>query len=209
MKKKILKRFLRSAPVQNMLSLLIAGYIRFVYFTSRKKMDFDPLAVPYVTGDMPAIFSFWHGNLLMIAPVCPKVKTHVLISTHHDGDIIARTVKRFGIQAIRGSSRHGGRQAAVQAIRVLKDGGRIAITPDGPKGPRLKIQEGVITLANAASVPIIPVACSSTHHRLLGSWDKFILVFPFGSLHYRVGAPMVNPSSQTLEAFMLEQSLER
>lgn len=203
----MLKRFLRSSPVQNFLSFLIAGYIRFVYYTSRRQMDFDPLAAPYVTGDLPAIFSFWHGNLLMIAPVCPKVKTHVLISTHHDGDIIARTVDRFGIKAIRGSSRHGGREAAKQAIKVLKSGGRIAITPDGPKGPRLKIQEGVITLANAANVPIIPVACSSTRHKLLGSWDKFILVFPFGSLRYRVGAPMVSPSSETLEAYMLEQSL--
>jgi hypothetical protein len=121
---------------------------------------------------------------------------------HHDGEIIARCMGRFGIQAIRGSSRHGGRSAALQAVKILKAGGRIAITPDGPGGPRLKIQEGIITLARLADVPVIPVTCASTSHRLLASWDAFMLVFPFGTLRYRVGPPLANPSKEELESWM-------
>lgn len=201
----MLKRFLRSSPVQDFLSFLIAAYIWLVYYTSRKRMDVNPLAAPYLAGSSPAIFSFWHGSLLMIAPVCPKAKTHVMISTHHDGEIIARTINRFGIQVIRGSSKRGGRSAAMNAIKVLKAGGHVAITPDGPRGPRLKIREGVITLARLADVPVIPVTCSSTRHRLLASWDRFMLVFPFGALCYRVGPPIASPSREMLETYMIEQ----
>jgi lysophospholipid acyltransferase (LPLAT)-like uncharacterized protein len=168
-------------------------------------MDINPLATPYIKGIFPAIFVFWHGNLLMIAPICPKVKTHVIISTHHDGEIITRSISRFGIQVIRGSSRHGGRGAALQAIKILRSGGHVAITPDGPRGPHMKVQQGIITLARLANVPVIPVTCSSSRHRLLASWDKFMLVFPFGALCYRVGAPIADPFKEGLETTLIEQ----
>ncbi|HEU5046598.1 MAG TPA: DUF374 domain-containing protein [Rickettsiales bacterium] len=169
-------------------------------------MDIDELALPYLNGDLPAIFSFWHGSLLMMAMICPKAnKTHAIISTHHDGEIIARTIQRFGIDVIRGSTTRGGAKAAAKAIRALRAGEHIVITPDGPKGPRMKVQTGVIDLARLANVPVICIACHSSRHRLMSSWDKFMVVFPFGAIYYRVSSPLANPTSATLEACMVEQ----
>lgn len=206
--KKILKTLIRTSAVQNGISFFITAYIRLVYYTSRKHLDIDDLALPYIKGQLPAIFSFWHGSLLMMAMICPKDnKKHVIISTHHDGEIIARTMQRFGIDAIRGSSTRGGAKAAMQVIKALRIGEHVVITPDGPKGPRMKVQKGIISLARLTNVPVISLACHSSWHKLMPSWDNFMIVLPFGTLYYRVSPPLVSPTAKTLETYMVEQQM--
>lgn len=207
--KKLLKRVTKSAAFHAVLVWLIAQYIRLVYYSSRRHLDMPESAKPYMTGEKPVVLVFWHGRLLLMPFLSPpKRKMNALISTHRDGEIIAKTMGHFGLDTIRGSTSRGGVAAAINAIRVLKDGHNVSITPDGPRGPTQKVQGGVVKIAEKAGVPIIAMTFSSTRHRRAKSWDRFMVALPFGTIYYRVSAPMWNPTSEELEAAMVAQTEE-
>jgi hypothetical protein len=98
-----------------------------------------------------------------------------LISRHRDGEIIARIVARFGHRAVRGSSTRGGASALRDLIRLGRAGADLVVTPDGPKGPRQEAKLGVIQLARATGLPIVPLAfsCSKKNSSRagIGSWS--------------------------------------
>ncbi len=104
------------------------------------------------------ILAFWHAQQLMMPLAIPGLEAHVLISQHRDGELIRRIVARFGLDAVRGSSTRGGAEAFRQLIRIGRSGGNLVITPDGPKGPRQVAKVGVVQLARATGLPIIPMA---------------------------------------------------
>ncbi|MFM7223680.1 MAG: lysophospholipid acyltransferase family protein [Bacteroidota bacterium] len=95
------------------------------------------------------ILAFWHAQQLMIPLGYRGAGTHILISQHHDGELIARIVARFGHRAVRGSSTRGGVGALRALIRLGRSGTDLVVTPDGPKGPRQVAKRGVIELAKA------------------------------------------------------------
>ncbi|MEX1036643.1 MAG: DUF374 domain-containing protein, partial [Sneathiella sp.] len=66
-----------------------------------------------------------------------------------------------------------------QMLKVLKKGEVAVITPDGPRGPRMRAQDGVVRLAAMSGVPVYPVSFSTTRGKILGSWDRFLLAAPF------------------------------
>lgn len=103
------------------------------------------------------IIAFWHGQQLMMPLAYRGRQARILISQHRDGELIYRIVKRFGFGAIRGSTTKGGQEALRQLIRSGQQGVDLVITPDGPKGPRHIVQPGVIALAKATGLPIIPL----------------------------------------------------
>ncbi len=105
-----------------------------------------------------AILAFWHGQLLMMPHMCMGRPLDVMISRHADGEMIARTMVHFGFGAVRGSSTRGGAVALKGAIRSIRAGRDVVVTPDGPKGPARVVQSGVIELARATGAPIVPVA---------------------------------------------------
>src|SRR5690348_12158419 len=125
------------------------------------------------------ILAFWHAQQLMIPIGYRGVGAHVLISRHGDGEIIARIIARFGHEAVRGSSTRGGAGALRALIKLGRAGQDLVVTPDGPKGPRQVAKLGVVQLAKATGLPIVPVAfaCSSKH--LFSSWDHFMVPYPF------------------------------
>lgn len=131
----------------------------------------------------------------------------MLISQHPDGQIIARTVGHFGIDTVEGSTTRGG-TGAVRAIRrVLDDGGWVGVTPDGPRGPRMRASIGAINLARLSGVSILPLAFSTKRGRVLGSWDRFMLPFPFSKGALVWGDPIDVDRDMTddaLEAIRLE-----
>ncbi len=104
----------------------------------------------------------------------------MLISGHRDGQLIARTVGYFGIDTIEGSSSKGGTAALRTMVRFLKLGEYVGITPDGPRGPRMRVGGAIVGMARLSGVPIIPVAYATNKRKILGSWDKFIIAKPFG-----------------------------
>ena len=121
------------------------------------------------------ILAFWHGRQLMIPLAYHGRDVHILISRHRDGELISRTMARFGYHSVRGSSTRGGTAALRQLIKVARSGVDIAITPDGPKGPRYVAQPGAVQLAKVTGLPILPItfSCSkknSSPHGT-GSWS--------------------------------------
>ena len=103
------------------------------------------------------ITCFWHGRLLLMPFAARGVKARVLISRHRDGEFIARVIRFFGLGTIRGSYRKGGVSALREILTAAKQGWNIVITPDGPKGPRYKIKEGLVEVAKLTQMPIFPV----------------------------------------------------
>ncbi len=193
--KKLFKRLFKSTFFSWLICFLAAGYIRFVYRTSRVRMDMDEEAKAYLGGELPAVFAFWHGRMLMIPPV-------------RDGEMIARTMHRFGFGTVRGSSTRGGVTAGMQAIKALLAGDNVAVTPDGPKGPAMKLQPGVLLIAEQSGVPVIPVTYASTRSKRMRTWDRFMVALPFGTIYYKVGAPMMGAGPELLENEMVRLTQE-
>jgi len=104
------------------------------------------------------IIAFWHARQLMMPLTYRGTQAYILISQHQDGEIIARIVERFGLKAVRGSSTRGGVEALRELIRLGRSGVDLVVTPDGPKGPAQVVKMGVIQLARASGLPIVPLA---------------------------------------------------
>ena len=116
------------------------------------------------------ILAFWHAQQLMMPLGFPGLEAHVLISQHLDGELIRRIVARFGLDAVRGSSTRGGAEAFRKLIRLGRSGYNLVLTPDGPKGPRQVAKLGVVQLARATGLPIVPMAfgCSKKNSLRVG-----------------------------------------
>ncbi len=116
------------------------------------------------------IFAFWHSRQLMMPLAYRGREIYVLISRHRDGEIIARIIARFGFRSVRGSTTRGGVRALRELIRVGRSGVDLCVTPDGPKGPAQVAQAGVVELAKATGLPIVPVtfSCSKKNFAPVG-----------------------------------------
>lgn len=140
--------------------------------------------------------------------MCPLVEQSpipvaVMISNNRDGEIISRVVQRFNATTIRGSTRDprknrdkGGARAGMEALDHLNSGGSLGITPDGPRGPRMRAQQGAAVLSAQTGVRCVPLAYSTTRGRLLKSWDRFLLPTPFARGAYVAGDPIPAPPSR-------------
>ena len=132
----------------------------------------------------PVIYILWHNRFFTVPAAWNKIcRSHrqsvTLTSASHDGDMVARAMAVFGLGAVRGSSSRRAVAALVGLKHALRDGLDVCLTPDGPRGPRYKIQPGVIKLAQATGAPIIPVhVCFSSAWRLK-TWDRFVIPMPF------------------------------
>ena len=141
-----------------------------------------------------AILAFWHNRLLLL-PFVYRYRMHLknlvaMVSRSRDGEFVANFLDRFGFTTIRGSSSKGGGQTFTQAVRMARKGYDIAITPDGPRGPRYQVQPGIIKLAQMTSLPIVPVAYQASIRWELNSWDGFIIPAPCARLVLEL-APVV------------------
>lgn len=187
--KKTFKKILKSKVTQGVLCLLVYLYIRLVHLTCRWQVENF-----YKTDDLASkravIFAFWHGRLLMVAPFAPKVPLNIVISNHNDGELITKVMEYFKFGFVRGSSKQDAMSAFKNIIRDLKKGTSIAVTPDGPRGPRMRLGGNIITIAQMASVPIIPVTYSVSKCRILSSWDRFMVAKPFAKGVFIYGDPI-------------------
>jgi lysophospholipid acyltransferase (LPLAT)-like uncharacterized protein len=192
---KLGQRIVRSDSLRHLLCAIIALYIRFVYATSRWTVEGGAAAQLHFREKRPFILAFWHGRLLMMPMAWPRdVPIHMLISGHRDGRIIADAVGHFGIASIAGSSSRGGLAALRAMVKTLKDGACVGITPDGPRGPAMQASPGIVAAARLAQVPIIPLAYATRRRRIMGTWDRFHLAFPFTSGIHLWGEPISVPA---------------
>jgi lysophospholipid acyltransferase (LPLAT)-like uncharacterized protein len=161
------------------------------------------------------IAAFWHSRILMVSYLYKGWGGAVLVSKSKDGEIMTQVLKRQGHETIRGSTSRQGVQAMAKLIKTLKADIRPGVVvPDGPRGPRFKVQPGVITLAQKTGYPIVPISYSAKRLKVFASWDRFILPYPFSTGRVIYGTPISVPSDldgKTRELYRakLEDELSR
>lgn len=200
----MLKRVLRHNAVRIILCWIGAWYIRLVWSTGSWIIENDSLPKRMWAEKKPFIMAFWHGHLLLMPCAWQTGRTiHMLISRHRDGQMISGTISHFGLQTVSGSSGKGGGAAVRQILKALKAGDNAGITPDGPRGPRMRAGRGIVDIARLGGVPVIPCAFSCEKRRILGSWDQFRLPLPFSRGIILWGDPI--DVAQDLDPDELEQ----
>jgi hypothetical protein len=176
----VIKTITRKPSVRRFLCRLGAYYIRFVFRSGRWQTVRGDIPQRFLDENKPFIAGFWHGRLLMMPYAWTGPQAfHTLISEHPDGRLIADTIAHFGFGAIAGSSTRGGAAALRKILQVLADGEYVGITPDGPRGPRMRASDGIVTVARLAGAPIVPVSFGAARRRVLNTWDRFVLALPF------------------------------
>lgn len=131
----------------------------------------------------PFIFAFWHGQLLPLLYVHRGEGVQVVISSHRDGELVARVAEKLGHRTIRGSSSRGAARALLGIVRELEAGFEVAVTPDGPRGPARKFASGALIAAQRVGCPIIGIGVSVSRAWRLRSWDRFMIPKPFARVN--------------------------
>lgn len=192
------------------IGILGSWLIRLLGLTIR--IDDMPKGFNEKTKNLHAIYAFWHCMLLIPAYVGRRRRIQVLISRHSDGEYIAQVIKRLGFGVIRGSTTRGGIRALKALVDKAKDGASLAITPDGPRGPRFVVQSGSIYLGKKTHLPIIPTVVGLSRYWELPSWDKFRIPKPFSRALMMYGDPFyipVNINEEEMEHYrsLLEKTM--
>jgi lysophospholipid acyltransferase (LPLAT)-like uncharacterized protein len=174
------KRWRRSKFSLGFASWLIATYAKLVWVTGRWTIEGREHLLRMHEEGRPTFGAFWHGRMLVM-PFAqnPRIKFHMLISSHGDGHVIAGAVKYFGVEWIAGSSSEGGRAALRAMLRHLKAGDAVCITPDGPDGPAMRAKPGIVVAARLAKAAVLPVSYATRWRLILDSWDRFHVPLPF------------------------------
>lgn len=171
-----------------------AGLLRALFATLRVRIS-DPSNFMTAPPATPVIFAFWHNRILAITAAflrCyPGGRRGVLVltSASKDGMWLGELASRLGMGSVRGSSSRRGATAMRELIEKVEQGHDIAITPDGPRGPRYELGPGLIYLAQRARIPIIPLSARFGRCWRLRTWDGFCIPKPFGRIEVTIGAP--------------------
>jgi lysophospholipid acyltransferase (LPLAT)-like uncharacterized protein len=181
------RRVLKSDLVRNLGCRLVSLYIWLVFRTSPWRVVRGEIPKKFWDRGEPFILAFWHGRIaMMVFSWQRSARISMLISRHRDGEMIANVIARYGFSSIRGSAakpgsdKAKGGQAALKAmLRLLREGESVGITPDGPRGPRMRASDGATALARLSGAPVIPAAFATRRRKVLSSWDRFILPLPF------------------------------
>lgn len=151
------------------------------------------------TGSQRYLYCVWHDQIIMTVFAGRPLNMAGLVSRHHDGSYVADTIEMCGIKPVRGSTRHGGSQAMRQLIDTARDY-HIAITPDGPRGPRRELKDGIVFLASHSGRAIVPSAYQCRRcWKIRGNWTDMIIPKPFTKIVVRGGAPLQVPPDLSRE----------
>jgi len=205
------KKLLANSIVQYLIGRSIGGYMLFVGATTRWTKVNRAAVEPFWRPDGGKLIGcIWHGRF-SLTPLMwsfergvPKAK--MLISKSREGGIVAHTARTVGADVIRGSAakgekRKGGVEAMRAMARHIDGGGVICMTPDGPRGPRMRVKPGAIQLAKLARAPLLAVTWSTSHRVVFDkSWDHFILPLPFGRGALVWGDPIAPPPTDANDA---------
>jgi lysophospholipid acyltransferase (LPLAT)-like uncharacterized protein len=150
--------------------------------------------------DQNWIYATWHNNILMDALLLKKQNLISLVSASTDGRIAARVLELMGNRTVAGSSSRDGTKALLTMIKHIKSGQKGAITPDGPRGPRYKLQEGIIYIAQKTGAAMVPIHIEASRQWIFEkSWDKHKLPKPFSSVVISFGKPYHVPQKLSKE----------
>lgn len=206
---KLYRRILQTPTARSMLAATIAGYIRLVYATGRWQMIHGEIPEKLQKDGRSFIACFWHGRIMMMNVAKrprPDVPFYMLSSPHADGRLTTAVMGHFNIDTVMGSTRRGGLKALRQLARLLKGGALTGMTPDGPHGPRMRCGMGTIMLARLSGAPLLPTTFSARPSKIIRSWDRFMLPWPFCRGVFVCGEPIevaADADADTMEAARL------
>jgi lysophospholipid acyltransferase (LPLAT)-like uncharacterized protein len=181
---RLLKRLGSLQAFQWLLAAIGAGYVLLVRWTSRIDRSPPPAGGPF-------IIAMWHGRLAMLHQLRFGDRALVaLISSHRDGQLISKCAWYYNIRTVTGSTTRGGLVAVRQLIRLARQGHSLFITPDGPRGPRMRVNQGVLDIARLSGLAILPAAIGSSGGKALNTWDGFVVPAPFSRITVRWGEPL-------------------
>lgn len=221
----MLKALLNNPAVQFLIGRSIGLYMLFCGATTRWRRVNRAAVEPFWTRpDHRVICGVWHGRFMLahclwaFEPQVPKAK--FLISRSREGGIVAHAARTVGSEVIRGSAGKRGQQkggvgATFEMVRHMEGGGMMAITPDGPRGPRMRAKMGPIQIARMAQAPLLPFVWSTRWRIVFDSWDRLVLPLPFGrgALVWgnAIPAPAPDASAEEMERIRLlfEQEMIR
>jgi lysophospholipid acyltransferase (LPLAT)-like uncharacterized protein len=150
----------------------------------------DPLAAE------PAerfIYALWHENFLIPIVRFGTPAVAALVSRHADGQVLGSLIRATGMRVVHGSTSRGGVAAVRQLLRADAEHRHLAVTPDGPRGPRRVVQPGVVYLASRAGMRIVPVGVGHRRPWRMKSWDSFAVPRPFSRVRCLFGEPLAVP----------------
>lgn len=196
---------MRSAPaqpttLQKAAALAGAVLLRALFATLRLRVH-DPHGFLANPPPQPVIYAFWHNRILAITAaflrVYPPGRRGVLVltSASKDGMWLGQLAARLGMGSVRGSSSRRGATAMRELLERVAQGYDIAITPDGPRGPKYELGSGLVYLAQKAGMPIIPCHARFGRTIRLKTWDRFAIPLPFASLDVTMGAALHVPAN--------------
>ncbi len=203
-----------------MLAVILSTYLDIALRTTRWRFENRAPADAAVASSTGIVACFWHGRI-PLGPACREVLAtkprKVIISLSADGEFIARAMERLSFPAIRGSSARaskaksaeakddkGGAGALREALKFIRSGGVVAITPDGPRGPAQVMAAGPVTLAKLSGAPVFLFGLCARPAFRLKSWDKTLLPLPFGQGAVVFVGPLYAPRDADDEALRLD-----
>ena len=200
----------RPSSLQRGAAIFGALLLRALFATLRLRVQ-DPhgfLAAPPAS---PVIYAFWHNRILAITAaflrVYPPARRGVLVltSASKDGMWLGELASRLGMGSVRGSTTRRGAVAMRELLDEVEAGHDIAITPDGPRGPKYSLGSGLVYLAQKAAIPVVP--CHARFHGALRlkTWDQFAIPFPFARLDVTLGPLIGIPPTGDETAFESER----
>jgi lysophospholipid acyltransferase (LPLAT)-like uncharacterized protein len=213
-KKKLLKNFI----IQNILAFFVSIYIYIVKLTSSIQYENQSIPEKYWNNNKSFILAFWHSQLMMVK-FSWKInkKINILASGHSDGRFGAIVGKYFNLNNIATSDKN--KSISLKLIfKLLNNNDYIGITPDGPRGPKELVSEGIIKIARTSNTPIISVGFWSSKNFKLHSWDSFLITLPFSKCSFVWNEPIEIPYGtdesklqhyQNLLEKKLNQSIEK
>ena len=173
------------------------GYVvlSFIYKTNKFEVHGLEYFKNAQNNNQPILLCVWHGRMLypIFYVIKNKIKAWALASPHQDGAIMGNILSKWGIQIIQGSSNKQSENAIQNMHTIFKKDKNsiIAITNDGPKGPRHKAKIKSLEIAKQYNAQIITISGDSTKKWVLNTWDKFYLPKPFGKITINI-APVYN-----------------
>lgn len=176
-------------------------FLKSNFLLSRLKITGEEHLKQAVKSDRPVFVALWHGRMLFAAWAIRKYNIVTLISSSRDGEIIARILRKWGLRSIRGSSSRGSRQALKEmTLTMAQPDSVLAITMDGPKGPRHVAKPGSLSLAVRKNAIIIPTSGTSTKIKTFtDSWDQYQIPRAFGTVHVSYGEPIILNSDMSVD----------
>ena len=177
----MIRRLLRSALAHRLAQAVLFWYVRLVFYTTRWSfVGFEALEA-HCQREGPFILMLWHNRVAMM-PFAWSTKRRplmILTSGHRDGRLVSDVMGRFGVENIPVQSKQSGGVAARAALRALRGGAWIGITPDGPRGPRMRMKGGTTVIARLGGTRISLIAYATRRGLALNSWDRMLLPLPF------------------------------